>query len=319
MNKSTRNLLIIFVILAAVVFIFFKGKDKINTQKVEEKLFVADSSKIEKIEIVKTGESITLEKVNGAWQVSKPIVYPADTNSIAPILGNLQNFRIESITSTNPEKFNNYLDTVNNTQITVYQGGKNLGTFILGKYALSYMNSYVKKPDDNKILLASNLNQSLFVKPLKDFRNKVIWQLQTIALNKIEFRSTDSLKVNFDAVKDSTGRWFIGADSIPNANITGFLNTMAAFMTEDFVDSTVTTFPEPTYTVKIFGGPQQYSINLYKMSNTSPAQYLVQVSDNKQLFKFSDAVARGVMKQRTDFIPAPPKEEKKDTKTEKKK
>jgi hypothetical protein len=35
MNKSTRNLLIIFVLLAAVVFIFFKGKDKINTQKVE--------------------------------------------------------------------------------------------------------------------------------------------------------------------------------------------------------------------------------------------------------------------------------------------
>lgn len=141
MNKSTRNLLIIFVILAAVVFVFFKGKDKINTQKVEEKLFIADSSKIDKIEIVKTGESITLEKVNGTWQISKPIVYPADTNAITPILGNLQNFRVESITSTNPEKFNNYLDSVNNTQVTVFQEGKNLGTFILGKYALSYMNS----------------------------------------------------------------------------------------------------------------------------------------------------------------------------------
>jgi hypothetical protein len=268
---------------------------------------------------VKTGESITLEKVNGVWQVSKPIVYPADTNSITPILGNLQNFRIESITSTNPEKFNNYLDSVNNTQVTVYQEGKMLGTFILGKYALSYMNSYIKKPDDNKILLASNLNQSMFVKPLKDFRNKIIWQIPTISLNKIEFRSTDSLKVNFDAAKDSTGRWYIGADSIPEANITGFLNMMANFTTEDFIDSTITTFSEPTYTIKIYGGPQPYWINLYKMPNITPVEYMIQVSDNKQLFRMSEGMARGLMKQRTDFIPAPQKDTKTETKDVKKK
>lgn len=312
MNKSTRNLLIIFVILVAIVFIFFKGKDKITTQKVEEKLFTADSSKIDKIEIVKTSESITLEKVNGVWQVSKPVVYPADTNSIYPILGNLQNFKIESITSTNPEKFSNYLDSANNTHITVYQEGKNLGTFILGKYALSYMNSYVRIPDDNRILLASNLNQSMFVKPLKDFRNKLIWQMPTISLSKIEFRSFDSLKVNIDAVKDSTGRWFIGADSIPANNMAGFLNNMTAFTTEDFIDSAVTSFPQPAYTVKLIAGPQSYWINLYKMPNTSPAEYMVQVSDNKQLFKMSESMARSIMKQRVDFIPPPPKEENKD-------
>ena len=64
MNKSTRNLLIVFVILLAVVYIFFKGKDRINTQSVQEKLFTADSSKIDKIEIDKTNGSITLEKVD---------------------------------------------------------------------------------------------------------------------------------------------------------------------------------------------------------------------------------------------------------------
>jgi hypothetical protein len=314
MNKSTRNLLIVFVILIAVVYIFFKGKDKINTQNVQEKLFVADSSKIDKIEIVKTGESITLEKVNGVWQVSKPVVYPADTLAVTPILGNLQNFKIESITSTNPEKFNNYLDTVNNTQVTVYQEGKNLGTFILGKYALSYMNSYVKKPDENKILLATNLNQSLFVKPLKDFRNKIIFQLPTITLNKIDFKSTDSNHVNFEAVKDSAGRWFIGSDSIPQANIDGFLNMMANFTTEDFIDSVITTFPEPTYTVNLYGGPQPETINVYKMDTTSPGSFVVQVSNIKQLFKFSEPMARSLMKLRKDFIPEPPKEEKKDKK-----
>jgi hypothetical protein len=311
MSKSTRNLLIVFVILAVIVFVFFKGKDRITTQSVEEKLFVADSSKIDKIEIVKTGEQFTLEKLNGVWQISKPVVYPADTSSIYPILGNLQNFKIESITSTNPEKFSNYLDTVNNTQVTVYQEGKNLGTFILGKYALSYANSYIKKPDENKILLATNLNQAMFVKPLKDFRNKLIFQLQSFAIEKIDFKLTDSTKVEFTAAKDSAGKWFIGADSIPQANIDGFLNMMANFTTEDFIDSTVTTFPMPAYTVTIHG-TQPMVINLYKMS-TTPVNYMVQVSANQQLFKMSEAMARGVMKLRKDFIPEPVKENK-DTK-----
>lgn len=308
MNKSTRNLLIVFVVLAVIVFVFFKGKDRITTQSVEEKLFVADSSKIDKIEIVKTGEQITLEKVNGAWQISKPVVYPADTNSIYPLLGNLQNFVIESVTSTNPEKFSNYLDTVNNTQITVYQEGNTLGTFILGKYALSYANSYIKKPDENKILLATNLNQSLFVKPLKDFRNKIIFQMPNYAINKIDFKSTDSTNVEFSAVRDSSGRWFIGADSIPQANIDGFLNMMANFTTEDFLDTAITTFPVPTYTINL-QGTQPTVINLYKM-DTSPVNYFIQVSNNNQLFKMSEGMARGLMKLRKDFIPEPVKENK---------
>ena len=308
MNKSTRNLLIVFVILLAVVYIFFKGKDRINTQSVQEKLFTADSSKIDKIEIDKTNGSITLEKVDGVWQVTKPVVYPADTNAITPILGNLQNFTIESITSTNPEKFNNYLDTVNNTHVTVYQEGKKLGDFILGKYALSYLNSYIKKPDENRILLATNLNQSMFTKPLKDFRNKIIFSLPTLALNKIEFRSTDSNHVNFDAVKDSTGRWFIGSDSIPHTNIEGFLNNMANFTTEDFIDSAVTQFPEPTYTINLFGAAQPVTINLYKM-DVMPVEYMVKASNNNQLFKFSESMARNLMKKRTDFIPPPPKKD----------
>ncbi len=311
MNKSTRNLLIIFVILAAIVYIFFTRKEKISTEKVDEKLFAADSSKIDKIEIVKSDGAITLEKINGNWMITKPVNYPADTNSIGPILHDLSKFKIESITSENPEKFSNYLDSANHTLITTYQGGKALGTFELGKYALSYQNSYVKLPNENKILLAANLTSTNFTKSLKDFRYKVIFALLSTGITKIDFKSTDSNKVDFSCLKDSTGRWFIGTDSIPKNNIEGFLNLMAAFTTDDFKDTVITTFPTPTYTVKLYG-PQQTIINLYK-ENTTPPDYIVQVSNINQLFKFSESYATNVMKKRTDFIPAPtpPKKEEK--------
>ena len=308
MNKSTRNLLIVFVLLAAIVYVFFKGKEKISTQDVQEKLFEADSARIDKIEIVKNDGAITLEKINGQWQVTKPIMYPADTNAITPILSNLMRFRVESIISTKPEKFPTYLDSVNNTQVTVYQEGKQLGTFILGKFAVSGDNTYIKKPDEEKILLAANLSSAHFNKPLKDFRNKYIFSIPILSMSRIEFKSTDSNRVDFVCVRDSaTNRWFIGNDSISQPYIDGFLNLMSNFNTDDFMDSVITEFPVPTWTINIFGMAQPVTINLYKQGSGISVYYILQISNNKQLFKFSEPMAVQLLKKRTDFIPPPPK------------
>jgi hypothetical protein len=45
------------------------------------------------------------------------------------------------------------------------------------------------------------------------------------------------------------------------------------------------------------------------MPNTTPASYMVQVSDIKQLFKISEAMAGTLTKKRTDFIPSPQKKD----------
>lgn len=305
MNKQTRNLLIVFVILAIIVFFFFGKKEKISTENIKDKIFTADSAKIDKIEIIRSDGSITLEKVSGKWMLTKPVNYPADTNAIEPILHDLSKFRVESITSENPEKFNQFLDSINHTLVTTYQEGKQLGTIEIGKFAISYQNSYIKKPDENKILLAENLSATNFTKPLKEFRYKVIFAMQTEGISKFEFKSTDSNKVDFTCTLDSTGRWFIGTDSIPKNNMDGFLALMKAFTTDDFKDTVINSFPTPTYTAKIYG-LQVTTINLYK-ENTSPPDYIVQVSGINQLFKFSESYATNIMKKRKDFIPEPEK------------
>lgn len=291
----------VFVLLVAVVYVFFSRKEKISTQNIEEKLFEADSSKIEKIEIIKTNESITLEKIGGNWMVTKPINYPADTNAVTPILSNLKNFKIESEYSSNPANYSNYLDSVNNTRVNVYQEGKQIGSFTLGKAALSADNSYIQTDTGKEILLASKLGANNFTKPLKDFRNKLIFSIQSFLINKITFKSDDSLKYEFTMEKDTSGRWFIGGDSIPQNNSEGFLNLMANFNTEDFKDTVITAFSSPAYTVTLIG-QQTTEINFYKQ-NTSPLKYIVQVSNNKQLFEMSDGFAKMVMKTRKDFIP----------------
>ncbi|MCC6866366.1 MAG: DUF4340 domain-containing protein [Ignavibacteria bacterium] len=309
MNKNIKILLAVFAVLIAVYFLFFRSGEKISTEKIDAKLFVADSSKINKIEIVKNNETIVLEKVNDVWKMTKPIEYNADTTNIYLMLKDLKNFTIESIASDNPANFKNYLDSVNNAKITTYQEGKPLGTFILGKTQAGD-NSYIKKPEENRILLASNLTAGLFIKSAKDYRNKFILSIQPYIVTNVSFKSTDSNKVDFSVIKDSAGKWNINGDSVSASVMEGFLNILANLNTDDFKDTVMTTFPVPTYTVTVNTSTgQQTVINMYKETLSDPnaaPSFITQVSGNNQLFRLFSALAAQLMKKPSDFIPPKP-------------
>jgi hypothetical protein len=303
MNKNTKILLGAFIVLLAIYLLFFRSKDRISSDKIDAKLFVADSSRIDKIEFVKTGETFTIEKMNGNWVVTKPVNYPADTNAITPILGNLKNFTIEGVASDKPEKFPSYLDSANHTIVTVYQEGKQLGTFEIGKMAVSMENSFIKKPDDNRILIASGINSANFNKTLADFRSKYITSIPGPMIKSIKFQSTDSNKVDYEVVQDTVNHWVIGKDSVAHVNIDAFINMLGNMNTEGFKDTTMTTFPVPTWTITI-GGTQPTTINFYK-EKTEPVYYIMQITGKTQLFRISDAGARQWFKKKTDFQPPP--------------
>lgn len=308
MNKNIKILLAVFAVLIAVYFLFFRAGEKVSTEKIDAKLFVADSSKIDKIEIVKNSETILLEKVNNQWKLTKPVDYPADTTNVYMLLSNLKNFKLESVASENPAKFNSYLDSVNNAKISTFQEGVLLGTFIMGKTQADD-NSYIKKPEENRILLASNLTASLFTRSAKDFRNKFMFSVQPFSISSISFKSTDSNKVDFTVTKDSANKWVINGDSVSSSAFEGFLNLLANFNTDDFKDTVITAFPVPSFTVNINAAGQPTVINMYKepvVNPGDPPSYLVQVSGKNQLFRLLAPLASQLMKKPTDFIPPKP-------------
>ncbi|MBL8017588.1 MAG: DUF4340 domain-containing protein [Ignavibacteria bacterium] len=304
MNKNIKILLAVFAVLIAVYFLFFRSGEKVSTEKIDAKLFVADSSKIDKIEIVKISESITFEKQNNQWKITKPITYNADTSAVYAMLKDLKNFMLESVASENPAKFSGYLDSVNNSKITTYQEGKLLGTFILGK-SQANDNTYIQKPDENRIILASKLTAGNFTKLLKDYRDKSIVSISPYGLNKITFKSTDSNNVDFTAAKDSLNVWKVEGDSVSTSVMDGFLKMFENLKAEDFKDTVMTTFPTPTYTLTLSGPGQTTVINLYK-ENSEPPAFITQVSGVNQLFRFFAGMAGQLMKKKSDLIPPKP-------------
>jgi hypothetical protein len=218
------------------------------------------------------------------------------------MLSDLQNYKIESRVSVNPKNVSTYIDSVNNTIVSVYQEGKQLGSIFLGKAATGGTDAYVKKSADEKeIYLASKLNISNFTKPLKDYRNKQMFSIQSFMINKITFKSDDSLKYEYTMEKDTTGKWWIGQDSVAFNTALGFTNLLANFNTEDFKDSVITQFPPPVYTITITGN-QNLVLNLYK-EETEPVKYIMRVSGKDQLFECTAAFASMFIKQRKDFVP----------------
>lgn len=305
MTKNTKILLGVFVVLLGVYLLFFRGKDRVSSDNVETKLFTADSSKIDKIEIVKTSGSMTLEKINGQWVVTKPVNYPADTNAITPLLGGLKNMRIEGVASANVDKFPTYLDSANHTVVTAYQEGKLLGTFEVGKMAVSQENSYIKLPNDNRILIGSGINAAYFSRGLKDYRSKYITSIQTAGIKSIKFQSTDSNKVDYEIIQDSANHWVIGKDSVQHVLIDAVVNLFGNMFTDDFIDTPVTTPPTATMTITITG-TQPLTVNFYK-DNSNPAvdSYIMTVSGVKQVFRVPGTMAGSWFKKKSEMLPPP--------------
>ena len=130
---------------------------------------------------------------------------------------------------------------MNNAKVTVYQEGKPLGTFIVGKCCRRKL--LHNEADDQRVLIASGPFAGNFIKASKDYRDKVIMIIPSFTMSKLDFKSTDSNKVDFSAVKDTAGKWFVGKDSIATAVMDSYLNQYAVLRTDDFKDTTISVFP----------------------------------------------------------------------------
>jgi len=163
------------------------------------------------------------------------------------------------------------------------------------------------KPDEQRILIAANMVAGNFTKPAKDYRDRNIMQIPLLGISKMEYKSTDSNKVDFAIVKDSVGKWYLGKDTVSKAVMDSYMNIYSLLRTDDFKDTTITSFPVPTYTIKInLSGSEPVVINMYR-DNGTPAGYIIQVSGKQQLFRFSDGVAAQYIKKVKDFVPDKPK------------
>jgi hypothetical protein len=172
----------------------------------------------------------------------------------------------------------------------VYEKGIEKVSFVLGKMAASYTESYVRRLNSNDVLLVEGASGYMFSRPLKDWRDKTIFTAPKETIKEVQYQYGDT---TFALVfKDSL--WYIGKDKVQQPVMEGILSSLSNFQADDFMDSTLS----PKVMAAVICAGEQIRFSFNKTTN----KYTVQSSHSSQWFILEPGKANQILKRKKEFV-----------------
>ena len=291
MKKNTYILIGLFVCLLVIAFLVLQkpGERSANSASTGL-LFTIDSLSVDKLEIKTSASSLLLEKRGVEWFVAKPINYRADQANVCQIIHQIKNLEIKNIVSDNAEKHSVFQVDQTGTQVIVYEKGVEKASFILGKMAANYSESYARRLNSNDVLIIEGASNYMFGRPVKDWRDKTILTTPKESIKEVRYHYGDTtFNITFN---DSA--WFAGKDKAQQSIVEGIVSSLSNFQADDFIDSTVS--PKVTAMITYAGTRLRFSFN--KLTN----KYYVQSSNSSQWFVLEQWKANQVLKRKKEIV-----------------
>lgn len=185
MNKEAvkKEYIILGVLIAALLlYLVFKGTNKVHYQLPELKPI--DVNTLTRIEITKSGQTITLIKKDDQWVID-PFGYPVEVSVLTDITTNIKDLDITDLASGAKNYALYDLGKDKAIHVKVFRSDEVVRDFELGKAASTYNHGFVKLKDDDRVFLASQVYRVNFDKPLKEFRSKQVMKLDKNEISEI--------------------------------------------------------------------------------------------------------------------------------------
>ena len=256
MKRNTFILAGLFALLLIIAFLVLQkpGEQSANSASTGL-MFKIDSLSVDKVEIKTPSSSLVLEKRGVDWFVAQPVNYKADQANVGQIIHQVKNLEIKNIVSSKPEKHSVFLVDKAGTQVTVYEKGVEKASFILGKMAGSYSESYARKLNSDDVFIVEGASSYMFNRPVKDWRDKTILATPKESIKEVQYQYGDT---TFNiAFRDSA--WYVGKDKALQSVVDGILSSLSSLQADDFNDSTIA--PQVTAMIAYAGAQLRFSYN----------------------------------------------------------
>lgn len=178
----------IFVILGGLYFLIEDPRGTRHEQ--EPAAFVPDfnAQDVVRIKIEKPAEpAVVLDRTASGWTVSADNrTFTADAAPITKLLENVQTLSPRTVVSRNPEKFAAYEVTgEKGVAITLTAAsGQILAHFFVGKSGPDIFSTYIRNADAQEVLLADSILKNIYDKPLDDWRDRTIFDLDARSIQE---------------------------------------------------------------------------------------------------------------------------------------
>jgi hypothetical protein len=288
-----------------------------RTIEKKRSLCQVDTNKVDMIHIVspQNGE-ITLQKRNGVWNITSPIDFPVDDYAIHDLLKKLTEMNIESVVSDRMEQQTTYEVTDSlATKVEVKASGKTLASFLMGKSAGTYRHTYFRRPNSKEILMVTGSYKYNINKPLKDWRNKIIFEVEKekiegMLLNHPKQPIELTLKDSIWTVKSGKEEFTAGKSSVDM-----LVNYISKLRAADFYDvksdtsGKIVDFTQPAYSMEAtFDGGKKETFMLIP-EDKDERRFFLKKASSDIIYIVYKGTANVMMKKIEDFKEKPGQEQ----------
>lgn len=175
-----------------------------------------------------------MKKQGTDWRVVEPLESRADARTIQTALEKLRDLEVVDIASESKDSHHNLeVDDAHAVHVIARKGSAVLLDFWIGAFKSNF--TMIRRPDDDRVYRASGSLKFNFDKALKDWRDRVIFDLDAEKFARVEFHSKNG---NF-MFNRGEGSWTVDGPEIPEFDfhkVSSIVTTLAKLRATDFAD-----------------------------------------------------------------------------------
>lgn len=274
MNVKKEYLLLALLIASSMAYLIFKHTDRIHYTLPVLKVIKADD--ITRMEVRRAGHTTLLTKKDKSWYIS-PGNWRADQTKVSEMSDKLSGLTITDLVSESKSYERYQLDDKNKVMLKAFSGNEIRRELAIGKTAPTNSHTYIRLPGDSKVYLASGDLPRLFLAPVADLRDMLVFAItpsdiihieieqagNTTTLTRKALLADKSLK---DATKPGVTLYTWKNEKgiiVDKAEIDSFLAGLNKIYCDKYLDDVMKdSLKTPAITIKIKGA-KEYSLSLF--------------------------------------------------------
>jgi Domain of unknown function (DUF4340) len=188
--RSTIALLVVLAGLGAYIyFVTWKRTDSSDPASKQEKVFASlEADKIEELKVkAEKGDTTTVVKRDGAWQLTEPIRATAEESEISSITSGLTQLNIVRVVDENPGDLKEYGLATPRVQIDFKAGGdKDYRRILVGDKSPTGSDMFAKRNDEKRVFLIPAYQDTTFNKDTFSLREKKLLKFDRDKVDRVE-------------------------------------------------------------------------------------------------------------------------------------
>jgi len=212
--RSTIALLAVLIGLSAYIYFVTSKTPESGTAETLERVFIGlDGDKIDELKVKsESGETTSVKKDGGTWQMTAPLAAGADAMEIGSITSNLSTLDITRVVDEKPADLKEYgLDSPRVEIEFKASGDKDYGDYhrlFIGGKSPTGGHLFARRDADNRVILVPGFTDPIFNRSTFDLRDKTLLAFDREKVDRI-VASADGLeglgKKTLELARDGTG------------------------------------------------------------------------------------------------------------------